>query len=312
MNQEELETYEVRVTVLPCASSAPADPLLTPLVRSTRRGLTLAPSRCSMLAPGVQYQLSQIKLGLAKDPGNTELQTLKSELEDLISLTRQFLGANAAPAPPPAASSSAAARAPAAASASASPAPRPTAPAGKASPAAGRPATLAGAPSSASAQQHKFATGDDCSCRYSDGKWYPARITSITGSADQPIYTVVYRGYDTPEVVSVGDIRPLNKWDAKEAKERDAAVAGEKRKTMGAAELSKDDMEKERKRRKNEKKAETQKAKAEEASSKAKSWQSFAKKGTKKGVHIPGVAGAFLLSFKGASRKLTSMTTSCL
>ncbi|TNY19358.1 polyketide synthase, partial [Rhodotorula diobovata] len=212
-----------------CASSAPADPLLIPLVRSTRRRLTLAPSRCSMLAPGVQYQLSQIKLGLAKDPSNTELQTLKSELEDLISLTRQFLGANAAPAPPPAASSSAAARAPAAASASASPAPRPTAPAGKASPAAGRPATLAGAPSSASAQQHKFATGDDCSCRYSDGKWYPARITSITGSADQPIYTVVYRGYDTPEVVS--------------------------------------------------------------ASSKAKSWQSFAKKGTKKGVHIPGVAG---------------------
>ncbi|GAA5941967.1 hypothetical protein JCM3775_004301 [Rhodotorula graminis] len=234
-----------------------------------------------------EYQLSQIKLGLVKDPNNTELQTLKSELEDLISLTRQYLGAQAAPAPPAASSSSSAARA----SSAPSPAPR-------ASPASGRPATLGAAPSTSSttssAPQHKFATGDDCSCRYSDGKWYPARITSITGPADQPIYTVVYRGYDTPESCSAGDVRPLSKWDAKEAKEREAQQQGDKRKLMsaaGPAELSKDDVEKERKRRKNEKKAETQKAKAEEASSKAKSWQSFAKKGTKKGVHIPGVAG---------------------
>jgi len=102
----------------------------------------------------------------------------------------------------------------------------------------------------------------------------------------------VYRGYDTPEVCSAGDVRPVSKWDAKEAKEREAQQQGDKRKLMSAPELSKDDVEKERKRRKNEKKAETQKAKAEEASSKAKSWQSFAKKGTKKGVHIPGVAGA--------------------
>ncbi|GAA5907896.1 hypothetical protein JCM8208_001979 [Rhodotorula glutinis] len=232
-----------------------------------------------------EYQLSQIKLGLVKDPSNAELQTLKSELEDLISLTRQYLGAQAAPAPPAASTSSSAARAPSA-----------TSPAPRASPAAGRPATLGAAPSSSSTSSsapahHKFATGDDCSCRYSDGKWYPARITSITGPAAEPIYTVVYRGYDTPEVCSAGDMRPLNKWDAKEAKEREAQQQGDKRKLMSAPELSKDDLEKERKRRKNEKKAETQKAKAEEASSKAKSWQSFAKKGTKKGVHIPGVAG---------------------
>ncbi|BGP41398.1 hypothetical protein JCM10449v2_005376 [Rhodotorula kratochvilovae] len=234
-----------------------------------------------------EYQLSQIKLGLAKDPNNAELQTLKSELEDLISLTKQYLGANAAPAAAAASSSHSSAAATRAPSASASASPAPSAAKPKPAPAA----RTAAAPGTSAAAAHKFASGDDCSCRYSDGKWYPARITSISGPADQPVYTVVFRGYDTPEVVPASDLRPLNKWDAKEAKEREAAVAGEKRKALGATELSKDEMEKERKRRKNEKKAETQKAKAEEASSKAKSWQAFAKKGTKKGVHIPGVAG---------------------
>ncbi|GAA6057223.1 hypothetical protein JCM3770_003270 [Rhodotorula araucariae] len=231
-----------------------------------------------------EYQLSQIKLGLAKDPDNSELQTLKGELEDLISLTKQYLGAAAAPTGAAASSSTPSAAATRAPSASASASPAPT-----------KPKAVAPSGAVAGAAAHNFASGDDCSCRYSDGKWYPARITSISGPADQPVYTVVYRGYDTtPEVVAASEVRPLNKWDAKEAKEREAAAAGEKRKALGggaAGELGKDDLDKERKRRKNEKKAETQKAKAEEASSKAKSWQSFAKKSTKKGVHIPGVAG---------------------
>ncbi|KAL7337513.1 hypothetical protein BJY59DRAFT_654566 [Rhodotorula toruloides] len=207
-----------------------------------------------------EYQLSQIKLSLAKDPSNAELLTLKTELEDLIQLTKEYLRTQAGSS---------------ASASTASPAPSSAKPSSSAS--SSKPAASSSATSKSS--QKAFKTGDDCSCRYTDGKWYPARITSISGSADKPVYTVVYKGYDTPEVVSANDVRPPNS----------AAAAGpEKRK---AGEMSKEELEKERKRKKNEKKAETQKAKAEAQAGKAKSWQSFAKKSAKKGVHIPGITG---------------------
>ncbi|GAA6015751.1 hypothetical protein JCM10207_008785 [Rhodosporidiobolus poonsookiae] len=217
-----------------------------------------------------EYQLAQIKQGLQADPSNQEMLNLQTELEDLIALMRAQLPAptasssSAAPKPKPSTSASA--------SASASPAPSSTAATGAAG---------AGA-------KPKFATGDNCSCRYSDGKWYPARITHISGSADQPVYTVVYKGYNTPEVVSASDVRAASKWDNGDAPGAGAGGGGgEKRK----AEPSRDDSEKERKRKKNEKKAETQKAKAEEQGARQKSWQSFAKKGAKKGISIPGMSG---------------------
>ncbi|GJN90257.1 hypothetical protein Rhopal_003258-T1 [Rhodotorula paludigena] len=235
-----------------------------------------------------ELETYEIKLSLAKDPGNAELLTLKSELEDLIALTRQYLGASAP-------SGGASAPGTAATTTSVSPATRPASAASTSGPSSSRAPASAGSSSAAGAAKAppRFATGDDCSCRYSDGKWYPARITSISGSADRPVYTVVFRGYDTPEVVQAGDVRALNKWDAKEAAEREREgerEAAGKRKA-GDAQLSKDELEKERKRKKNEKKAETQKAKQEEQAGRQKSWQSFAKKGAKKGIHIPGVSG---------------------
>ncbi|BGP25803.1 endonuclease relaxase, MobA/VirD2 family protein [Rhodotorula toruloides] len=225
-----------------------------------------------------EYQLSQIKLSLAKDPSNAELLTLKTELEDLIQLTKDYLRTQAG-------SSGGAS----AAASTASPAPSSAKPSTSAS--SHKPAASTSANSKTS--QKAFKTGDDCSCRYTDGKWYPARITSISGSADKPVYTVVYKGYDTPEVVSANDIRPPNRWDSTNAPGGGASAStttagAEKRK---AGEMSKEELEKERKRKKNEKKAETQKAKAEVQAGKAKSWQSFAKKSAKKGVHIPGITG---------------------
>ncbi|BGP33363.1 hypothetical protein JCM10296v2_005162 [Rhodotorula toruloides] len=220
-----------------------------------------------------EYQLSQIKLSLAKDPSNAELLTLKTELEDLIQLTKDYLRTQAGPSAP---------------ASTTSPAPFSAKPSSSAS--SSKPAAASSAASKSS--QKAFKTGDDCSCRYTDGKWYPARITSISGSADKPVYTVVYKGYDTPEVVSANDVRPPNRWDSQNIPGGGAAAStaagAEKRK---AGEMSKDELEKERKRKKNEKKAETQKAKAEAQAGKAKSWQSFAKKSAKKGVHIPGITG---------------------
>ncbi|POY73209.1 hypothetical protein BMF94_3542 [Rhodotorula taiwanensis] len=221
-----------------------------------------------------EYQLSQIKLGLAKDPHNAEMQTLKAELEDLINLTKEYLSSQA----PAATASTSTATTPASAAAASTPKPA-SASASRAKPAQTTPA----------APKQNYKAGDECSCRYSDGKWYPARITQISGSSDQPVYTVVFKGYDTPEVVSANDIRPSNKWDsAASGASGSGSGAGEKRK---AAEPTKEDLEKERKKKKNEKKTETLKAKAEEQAAKQKGWQAFAKKGTKKGIHIPGVKG---------------------
>ncbi|GAA5881798.1 hypothetical protein JCM3774_001283 [Rhodotorula dairenensis] len=225
-----------------------------------------------------EYQLSQIKLGLAKDPNNVEMQTLKTELEDLIALTKEYLSSQA-----PAAASTSTAAAPSSSASSAS------TPKSAAAVSASSSTGKAKAAPTASGVKVSYKPGDDCSCRYSDGKWYPARITQISGSTDQPVYTVVFKGYNTPEVVTMNDIRPSNKWDSGAAGAEGAGgAAGEKRK---AGEPTKEDLEKERKKKKNEKKAETLKAKAEEQAAKQKGWQSFAKKGTKKGIHIPGVKG---------------------
>lgn len=306
MNQEELETYEVRLywttPGLPTALTRCCLPRsLAPLRH--RRPCTPCPHCCLVrlavplwislrlrCACHPQYQLSQIKLSLAKDPSNAELLTLKTELEDLIQLTKEYLRTQAGPSAGASASGSTASPAPSSA--------KPSSSASSSKPAA----SSSAAPKNS---QKAFKTGDDCSCRYTDGKWYPARITSISGSADKPVYTVVYKGYDTPEVVSANDIRPPNRWDSTNvpgggAAASTAAAGGEKRK---AGEPTKEELEKERKRKKNEKKAETQKAKAEAQAGKAKSWQSFAKKSAKKGVHIPGITGE--------SERLLTQRSSC-
>ncbi|GAA5972114.1 hypothetical protein JCM11641_002501 [Rhodosporidiobolus odoratus] len=228
-----------------------------------------------------EYQLSQIKLSLASDPANPELLSLKTELEDLIALTKQYIGQQQPTSSTPSTSTPSTSIAAPAASSSRTSGSRPSASSSSSA------AVAAG--SSGSKSKTSFKPGDDCSCRFTDGKWYPARITSISGSADQPVYTVVYKGYQTPEIVTAGDIRSASKWDngAGDAAAAAAGAGTEKRK----AEASQEELEKERKRKKNEKKAETQKAKTEEQGARQKSWQSFAKKGAKKGISIPGMQG---------------------
>jgi survival-of-motor-neuron-related-splicing factor 30 len=126
--------------------------------------------------------------------------------------------------------------------------------------------------------KHNLKAGDDCLARYSaDQKFYPARITSVGGADENRVYSVTFGGYESTEIVAHGDIKPMT-----ESKKR-------------AIQLSEEDLEKERKKRKNEKKADTQAAKAKEQGAKQKSWQSFAKKSTKKGIVIPGMTGESLV-----------------
>lgn len=195
-----------------------------------------------------QVQLDQVELALQADPSNTELASLKSELQELIELTKAAIAQHEAAA--------------------------------SSSKAEGSRKTQAAA--AAAAQGKAFVAGDDCLAKYSgDGQWYPARVASVGGSTENRQYSVVFKGYNTTELVNAAQIKPLPPGYV-----APAPAAGAKRKLTKAEEE-----ERERKKKKNEKKLEAKAQKAKEQSEKQQTWQKFAKKSEKKGIHIAGVAG---------------------
>jgi survival-of-motor-neuron-related-splicing factor 30 len=190
-----------------------------------------------------QVQLSQVELALSADPDNTELSSLRSELQELIRLTQAAVVQAEATT-------------------------------SKSDPS--RKVTV-------SAPSHTWAAGEDCLAKYSgDGAWYPARITSVGGSAANRVYSIVFKGYNTTELVKAAEIKSLP------ANYSNGSVPSlsTKRKLSKAEEE-----EREKKKKKNEKKLEARAAKAKEQNIKQATWQKFAKKSEKKGVHIAGVAG---------------------
>jgi survival of motor neuron-related-splicing factor 30 len=56
-----------------------------------------------------------------------------------------------------------------------------------------------------------FKVNDTVSARWKsgDGSFYPARITSITGSTSKPVYIVTFKSYATTETLSAKDIKPI-------------------------------------------------------------------------------------------------------
>ncbi|KAJ3500712.1 hypothetical protein NLJ89_g9673 [Agrocybe chaxingu] len=193
-----------------------------------------------------QVQLSQVELALSDDPGNSELSSLRDELKELIQLAQTAIA-------------------------------------------------QAEAASSSKAEQtnnrkhsnftptHAWSAGDECLAKYSgDGGWYPARITSIGGATDNAVYSIVFKGYNTTELVKASEIKPL----PPNYNSTSTAPAAGKRKLTKAEEE-----EREKKKKKNEKKLEMKAAKAKEQTQKQATWQKFAKKSEKKGVHIAGVSG---------------------
>ncbi|KAI0639760.1 hypothetical protein C8Q77DRAFT_1152712 [Trametes polyzona] len=193
-----------------------------------------------------QVQLSQVEAALSADPENNELISLRSELIELIELTQAAIAQQEA-----AAASSKAESSKKAAAATAS-------------------------------SSKVWAAGDDCLAKYSgDGQWYPARIASVGGSADNRVYSIVFKGYNNTELVNASQIKPLPA-----NYQGPTASASNKRKLSKAEEE-----EREKKKKKNEKKLEVKAAKAKEQQEKQQSWQKFAKKSEKKGIHIAGVTG---------------------
>jgi len=194
-----------------------------------------------------QVQLSQVELALSADPDNTELSSLRSELKELIDLTQSALTQQEA-----AASSKSESR------------------------------KVAHAVST-----KQWQAGDECLAKYSsDGQWYPARIASVGGSQDNMVYTIMFKSYNTTELVNASSIKPIPPNYQAGGGSGSFAGNGNKRKMSKV-----EDEEREKKKKKNEKKLEVRAAKAKEQTEKQATWQKFAKKSEKKGIHIAGVAG---------------------
>lgn len=142
-------------------------------------------------------QLEQVSTALESDPDNDELQTLKVELENLISLTQSLVHSTAPD------SSSITTR-------DDTGAPTQAEPRDTATPAQVEPKQANGGKKHA-AEGGTFASGQEVLARYSsDGRFYPARIVAIAGDPASPLYTVVYKGYGNTEMLPSTSLKSIS------------------------------------------------------------------------------------------------------
>ena len=153
-----------------------------------------------------KQQLETIQAGLQNDPDNAELQSLKQEIEEVITLTESAIAElKPASAPAPA---------------------KPFPPLVKEKwSKENHPAYQAGyrKPDAEPEEDHtpiSFAVNDTVSAMWKSGDrgFYTARITSITGSKHDPVYIVKFLKYGNTETLKSKDIKPLSA----EAKKRKA------------------------------------------------------------------------------------------
>jgi survival of motor neuron-related-splicing factor 30 len=138
-----------------------------------------------------------VDAGLRDDPGNAELLALKSELDDALALLNETLAelkpAKALPKP----------KAP-------SPPPEPPKWSRENHPAFKKAAAPA-AEEKEDGGPVNYKVNDNVMAKWVSGDkaFYPARITSITGSSTAPIYIVKFKSYDNTEQLRAKDIRPM-------------------------------------------------------------------------------------------------------
>lgn len=139
-----------------------------------------------------------MEAGLRDDPSNAELLALKSELDDALSLLNETL-AELKPT-----------KAPSKLQTPASPPP----PAQEKWSRENHPAFKKPQPpeeKEVDACPVNYNVNDNVMAKWVSGDkaFYPARITSITGSSTAPIYVVKFKSYDTTEQLRAKDIRPV-------------------------------------------------------------------------------------------------------
>ncbi|OJD11700.1 hypothetical protein ACJ73_09491 [Blastomyces percursus] len=147
-----------------------------------------------------KVQLEAVQSSLQVDPDNAELQGLKTELEEFISLTEQSISElrplpqKSKPSPPPAKEKWSKENHPAYQAGYRKPTVEPV-PAEEPQP----------------SPPVSFSVNDNVLARWASGdnSFYPARITSITGSSTNPIYIVSFKSYGTTETLTSKDIKPI-------------------------------------------------------------------------------------------------------
>ena len=141
--------------------------------------------------------METVQLGLQADPDSAELQELKTELEQVISLTEAAI-AELKPSSVPAVVPKKSAEPPVKEKWSRE----------------NHPAFKKAAPAAAPDETESsttFKVNDTVLAKWHSGDkgFYPARITSITGSSTAPVYIVKFKSYDTTETLRAKDIKPI-------------------------------------------------------------------------------------------------------
>lgn len=147
------------------------------------------------------------------DPDNAELQSLQAELEEFISLTETSIAElkpASVPTPPQKSNPT-----PSPVKEKWSKENHPAYQAGYRKPSAEQPA-----PEEQTQAAHTFSVNDNVLARWTSGdhSFYPARITSITGSSSNPVYIVSFKSYSTTETLTAKDIKPISNNDSRKRK----------------------------------------------------------------------------------------------
>lgn len=157
-----------------------------------------------------KLQLETVQSSLQVDPDNTELQSLKAELEELINLTETSIAelkpptthAGPSKSPPPQVKERITVEVPAA---------RHT---------GYRKSTVEQPSVDDASPPVSFSVNENVLARWvsGDNSFYPARITSITGSSSNPVYVVSFKSYGTVETLTTKDLKPISSGDSRKRK----------------------------------------------------------------------------------------------
>lgn len=157
-------------------------------------------------------QLDIVVQSLNDEPDNAELLGLKAELDEMVKMINESI-ADLAPASKRPIQSTPQAKAPT------PPPPPPEKWSRENHPAFKKQiqeekdrAEAAAAAAAAESAPISYAVNDTVLAKWVSGDkgFYPARITAVTGSSTQPIYTVKFKSYDTVETLRGRDIKPAS------------------------------------------------------------------------------------------------------
>jgi survival-of-motor-neuron-related-splicing factor 30 len=146
-------------------------------------------------------QLELVFTSLKEDPDNAELLALKAELEQMVQLINDSIAELKPRDEPPKAAPKAAPSSP---------------PAEQKWSRENHPAFKKAAPAEEKEKEKEpeviaYQVNDNVMAKWLSGDkgFYPARITSVTGSSTAPIYTIKFKSYDVVETLRSKDIRPV-------------------------------------------------------------------------------------------------------